>query len=221
MLHLRMNLIRVLALSATGAILVSCSDGAKTPSPNEGSADIPIAAIQGELNHVYLSVEEIAKDATAIAIIEIKSISNEVYEDIPFTIAQAVVRESIAGDLAVGNSITVGEMGGPIRGKNKQKPGEFGEVRIMATGGVHPMAEGEVYLMFFDGPGRIGPVMDGAFAPLGAFQGKIRLTESGKLDFDGADNSLSEEEYAVSRALDGRQWSQVKAEIQTILGTAR
>lgn len=171
----------------------------------------------GDLVVTFESLKEISLDAKAIVVVDIRSVSNQTKGSLPYTIADATVRESLAGDLTVGQAITVGELGGPIRGINKET-GALGDSQVMAPGGAQPLTAGKSYLLFLGKPTNIGPVSGGAYAPRGAFQGKLLLT-NGLLKFDGDRSALSSGDgaYSVARALDGRKWGEVRAEILAIL----
>ncbi len=176
--------------------------------------------VAGELAQTFESVQDISRHSKAIAVVEVSEVSHEVKGQLPYTIAQATVRESIAGTLTVGQTVTLGEVGGPISAENKSRPGEFGEARTMTPGGVMPLAAGRSYLVFLDGPARIGPVASGAYIPIGAYQGKMLIVD-GDLVFDGDPSKLTSGElsYAVARELVGRPWSDVKKEIEATLAT--
>ncbi len=219
------------------ALVVACSrgDGGSPPvaapsveSPTEAasaSADVPVGGVAGDCVVTYESLEEISRGAKAIVVVDVRSVrtedlslSTETSATLPFTYADVVVLESRAGDLAVGQTITVGELGGLTRGLNKET-GELGEPQIMAPGGVMPLAMGKSYVLFLDGPGGIGPVKEGIYAPIGALQGKP-VPADGKLALDGNGSVLAsgDRTYEVARALDGRLWSEVRAEILAFMG---
>lgn len=194
-------------------------------TPIASAPGLPAGGMTGDLAVVFHSVEEISKSANAIVVVDIPSVSNEnlslsteTSASLPFTIAEAVVRESLAGDLAIGQRIIVGELGGPTRGTNKENPAQLAELRVMAPGGVLPLAGCKSYLLFLMGPTNIGPVKAGAYAPEGGFQGKF-LLKDGVIEFEGSDALFTSGEpgYAVAKALDGRKWSEVRAEIVGIL----
>lgn len=168
-------------------------------------------------SHQFNTVDEITAFSYAIVIVEVDSVEYEEFARNPFTFGQVnvkeVIKDSSDGQITVGSTLMVGEMGGRIRRELKESPGEFGDEFLVGVGGVLPIREGRTYLMFLDAPSRIGP-REGAYVPVGAFQGKMELTDNGRIEFEGEDEILADNQFAVPRALDGRAWDDVRAEIR-------
>ena len=216
------NVLGGLALSAISGLMLACSgDQSSDPKrpPSDEVSQAGTFVIQGELERSFASVEEIVPASDVIAVVVIQSSYSEVYEGVPFTMSEAVVREPIFGEFRQGDTMTIAEVGGPIAGRNKANSEQTGEVRFATADGVPPMSTGETYLVFLVGPTRVGPTMSGVYTPQGVFQGKVRLEDSHRLKFTGPRVLLSEPGFELSKSLDGRMWEEVKSQIRAYVGS--
>lgn len=169
-----------------------------------------------ELAENFRTVGEISIAASLIATVRIETSRYETFAQMPFTVSTALVVDSLKGSYARGDTLTVVETGGVHAGRSKDVPGEMGEPREVGFLGVPVMKPGEVYLLFLDGPGHVGPVPDGAFGIKAAVQGKVRLGAGGNLQFTGAPGSDGGI-FAVPLALAGRPYTEVAAEIRAMV----
>jgi hypothetical protein len=152
-----------------------------------------------------------------IVTVRIESIEFVAFDEVPFTVSTAVVEVSSKGSLALGERITVVETGGVFAGRSKIEPGARGEPVEAGWEGVPVMKPGERYLLFLHGPAHVGPVPSSAYSVKGVVQGKIRIGKDGRLQFTGRAESLDEPIFAVPRALVGRPYSDVRAEVEAII----
>lgn len=79
------------------------------------------------------------------------------------------------------------------------------------------MKVGEMYILLLTPYS--GPVTQGAYRPLGVYQGKFKIAASGQIEFSGDPAKLSEPKFAVLESVNGRAASDVTAEIRNLSGS--
>jgi hypothetical protein len=183
----------------------------------EAPYPVDMVSLLGELAEDFQSLDSITRSAHAIVSIQVESISYQSFDEFPYTVATAIVGETWKGTFQPGDRITVVEVGGVFAGRSKVEPGARGEPREVGVEGVPVMKPGERYLLFLHGPAHVGPVPSSAYSVKGVVQGKIRIGKDGRLQFTGRAESLDEPIFAVPRALVGRPYSDVRAEVEAII----
>ena len=78
------------------------------------------------------------------------------------------------------------------------------------------MREGASYLLFLRP--YLGDVVQGGFAVLGVYQGKMEVTADGRVAFAGAADKLAQPTFAVLRYMDGRRLEDVVREVRASFG---
>lgn len=190
-------------ISTTAA---TSSEAAGTGSPS----------IRGELSVLYPNLAAITREASVILVGTVLASTPRPYENVPFTVSTVTTEEVIKGTVPVGTAINVLQTGGviaprPAKGNATQAvtPQEF------SLGGVPVMRPGERYLLFLSGP-KTGPVASDVHVILGEFQGRHLIGTTGQIRFNGATGDLSDIEFAVARAVNGRLAADVLTEVRAL-----
>lgn len=135
--------------------------------------NVRLVKVEGELSDIYETIDQLKQTATGIIEVNILETETIVYGDVPFTISKAKVLSSLKGKISEGQEIKLIETGGKytLSGENpKEVKGE--EVEI-AFEGIRVMQPGEHLVLFVKE--FVGPQIQGAFVPLGIYQGKFKV----------------------------------------------
>ncbi|MBM6618821.1 hypothetical protein [Bacillus suaedaesalsae] len=137
-----------------------------------------------ELTVSYKNFKQLKKDATIIAEVEVIGQKTIIHSDMPFTISKVKILSTKKGNVSHEETINIIETGGEYKPLGKENE-ELPEVK-MSLNGVRPMIVGEHLFLFLEP--FVGPQIEGAYIPLGAYQGKFQLK-------DNKVKQLSSEEY--------------------------
>ncbi|AQQ53097.1 hypothetical protein [Planococcus lenghuensis] len=148
------------------AALTGCSeDGSEAVSEAE-----PIKS-SAEMVTSFESTEEMQTEADVIVEGEVQAQEVVVHGDLPFTISEIAVMEGFKGEFKAGDTIRVLETGGTYQPEGKD--GEALPETDFALSSAGVMETGEQFFLFLRP--FTGPQTEGAFIPLGAYQGKFLI----------------------------------------------
>jgi hypothetical protein len=174
------------------------------------------ASLSGILQYDYRTLNDLVSAAPVIVVAKAESARTVQSGRLPFTETTTVVRDVLKGSVRAGELIRVLETGGlytPIA-RDGSRPGlpdqevDFESVPVMR--------EGASYLLFLRP--YLGDVVQGGFAVLGVYQGKMEVTADGRVAFAGAADKLAQPTFAVLRYMDGRRLEDVVREVRASFG---
>lgn len=155
-------------------LLSACSSNPQeTASPLNQSKGGPVALVKS-----YGTIVELAKDAKAIAEIEVISQETIVYLDMPFTLSTVNVLKPFKGEHKEGDTLRIIETGGEFTPLDKQ--GNPLPKTTMKVNGIPVLEVKErnvIFLGAFEGPQVTGEV----YVPLGVYQGRFKVDAKGNL----------------------------------------
>jgi len=183
----KMNKSRNLIILSTLLALAGCGsiDNNQNKNMNENGTEagssnkdqeIKTVMVVVEKNKHYTTLKELKKDAPIILEGTIIKQETIVHGDLPFTISQIEVRDSLKGKIEKNSMIKIIETGGIY--KPNGKPGEdLPLVNLQLEGGI-TVKEGEDFFFFLEP--FVGPQVENAFIPLAIHQGKIKIDKDSK-----------------------------------------
>ncbi|WP_349408700.1 hypothetical protein [Pseudalkalibacillus sp. SCS-8] len=136
--------------------------------------DIEEVNSSAELIKDYATLKELMKDAVLISNVKVLSQETIVHEGVPFTISEVEIIKNYKGKEKKGKIIKVIETGGIYTPKGKSEE-DLDKVEYQING-VSTMENGEEYYLFLEE--FVGPQVDGAYIPLGAYQGKFKVNKN-------------------------------------------
>ncbi len=199
----------ILCIGTTLAILAAVGCGNSTNDVGE-TPEPELSVLHGQLAVRFQSLSDLTGSSTAVLFGTVVSAQTVEFERIPFWVTQFRVEESIRGDIKEGEVLTIVETGGIVDGAPGERPIEI------AFEGVRNMKVDERWMVFLKGPGHVGPEAIGAFAIAGAYQGKLRLADGGKLEFTGPDELRTSRYIAGILGLIGKTPTQAKESVETL-----
>lgn len=146
--------------------LTGCSEGESEVlnerEPTESTAEMVTS---------FESAKEMQIAADVIVEGEVQTQEVVVHGDVPFTISEIAVTEGFKGEFKKGDTIQVIETGGVYQPEGKD--GELLPEADFALSSAGVMEQGEEFFLLLSP--FIGPQTEGAFIPLGAYQGKFLI----------------------------------------------
>jgi hypothetical protein len=170
------------------------------------SDDVIQVSASGSLEEVFSNLTELEQRASAIVEVRILKSESIVYKDLPFTISTATVLSKVKGDLKEGQEIKLIETGGKYKltGENpKEKAGQEVDWRFDGISVMQPEEHLFLFIENFE-----GPQIEGAYIPLGVYQGKFLEEKDGKFYQQAPEDirlkdykPVSKEEFMLSLSL--------------------
>ena len=169
----RVKSISLLLVFACAIGLTGCSH----PAGSGGKIKTMVA--EGNLSALYTDISGLKKDATDIVECKVLNSKTIVYCDTPFTISTVELLGVVKGQKKAGDKINVIEMGGIFSLTGEDPKEAKGQLVDYQLEGIPVMKASEHYYLFLK-PFE-GPQTQNAYVPLGAFQGKFKISSGNNI----------------------------------------
>lgn len=140
------------------------------------------------LEKSYNTLGELTSDAEEILEIKVLNQETKTYLDVPFTISTAIVKSTVKGVVNEGDSIKIIETGGEYTPIDKNGK-EFPKANLKFNG-IEVLAKNEHAILFLEK--FVGPQVEGAYVPLGVYQGKFKVISGEAVQQAPEDNKLKD-----------------------------
>lgn len=124
------------------------------------------------LMKTYKTLEGLTSDAEAIAEVKVLSQETITHLDVPFTISTVKVVSTLKGSFNEGDTIKIIETGGEFTPHDKN--GKELPKANLKFNGIEVLDKNDHAILFLDK--FVGPQVEGAYVPIGVYQGKFKVT---------------------------------------------